>query len=98
MVFSNIQQYTNKIICKFDHGMKGLRLSFNLLPSLVVYDNMIAFVGTSPFLRISLRVAMATMHFYIAQTGLFLGNILFSHLGGPREHFGTHEKLSLGAR
>ena len=35
------------------------------------------FVGTLPFLRIALRVAMATMHFHIAQTGLFFG-----------EHFG----------
>ena len=60
---------------------------------------MIDFVGAPPFLRIALRVAMATMHFYIlAKTGLFLGNILFSHLGGPRKQFGTHEKLSLGAR
>ena len=37
---------------------------------------------------------MATMHFHIAQTGLFVG-ILFSHLGGPRERFGTKSKLSL---
>ena len=37
---------------------------------------MIDFVGKPPFLRITLRVAMATMHFHIlAQTGLFLGNI-----------------------
>ena len=33
---------------------------------------MVDFVGTSPFFRIALRVAMATMYFYIAQTGLFL--------------------------
>ena len=31
---------------------------------------MIAFVGISPFLRIALRDAMVTMHFYIAQIGL----------------------------
>ena len=50
------------------------------------------FVGTSPFLR-TLPFAMATMHFYMAQTGVFR-NIISSHLGGPRERFGTHEKLS----
>ena len=37
--------------------------------------------------------AMATMYFHIAQTGILLR--LFSHLGGPREQFGAHEKLSL---
>ena len=42
---------------------------------------MITFVSTPPFLRITLRVAMATMHFYIAQTGLFLGT-LFLHTKG----------------
>ena len=59
---------------------------------------MIDFVGAPPFLRIALRVAMATMHFHIlAQARLFLGDI-FSHLGGPRLQFGTHEKLSLGCK
>ena len=54
------------------------------------------FLGAPTFLRITLRVAMATMHFHIlAQTGLFLGNI-FSYLGDPREQFGTHEKMALG--
>ena len=57
---------------------------------------MIDFLGAPPFLRIALRVAMATMHWHLlAQTGLFIGNI-FSHLGGPMEQFGTHEKLALG--
>ena len=41
------------------------------------------FVGTSPFLGSALRVAMVTMHFHIAQTGLFLGNIVFRILGIP---------------
>ena len=58
---------------------------------------MIDFVGTSPFLRKALWVAMATMHFHIAQTRLFIGN-LFSHLGGPREQFGSNLKLSLGCK
>ena len=34
---------------------------------------MIDFVDTPPFLRIALQVAIATMHFHIAQTGLFMG-------------------------
>ena len=38
---------------------------------------------------------MATMHFHIAQTGLFMAN-LFSHSGGPRKQFGTNSKLYLG--
>ena len=40
---------------------------------------------------------MATMHFHIAQTGLFLGKFCFA-FRDPREQFSTHEKLSLGAR
>ena len=58
---------------------------------------MIDFVGTSPSLRKTLRVAMATMHFNIAQTGLFMG-IFLSHLGGPRKQFGTNSKLSVGCK
>ena len=36
---------------------------------------MIDLIGISPFLRIALWVAMATMHFHIAQTDLFVRNI-----------------------
>ena len=56
----------------------------------------IDFVGTPPFLGIAIRVAIETMNIYIAQTGLFLRNIFFFHLGGPNEQFCTHEKLSCG--
>ena len=42
---------------------------------------MIDFIGISPFLRIALRVAMATVHFQIAKTGLFLGTLLFGIKG-----------------
>ena len=55
---------------------------------------MIDFVGITPFLRIPSRVAMATMHFHIAQTDLFVRNIFFLHLGVHRSKMGTHEKLS----
>ena len=56
---------------------------------------MVNFVGIPPFLIIALRVAMTTMHCLIAQTDLFFINIIFFlHLGGPREQFGAHEKLS----
>ena len=58
---------------------------------------MIDFVDTSPFLKIAIQVAMAIMHFYIAQTCLFMG-IFFSHSGGPRKQFGTNSKLSLGCK
>ena len=58
---------------------------------------MIDFVDTPPFLRIALQVAMATMHFQIAKTGLFM-RIFFSHSGGPREQFNTNSKLSLGCK
>ena len=57
---------------------------------------MIDFVGTPLFLRVALRVAMVAMYFHIAPTGLFLRNIFFS-FRGPREQFGTNDKLSLGA-
>ena len=43
---------------------------------------MIDFVGTPPFLRMALRVAMVTMHLHIARTGLFLGTF-FSIQGVP---------------
>ena len=43
---------------------------------------MIDFVGTPPFLRMALRVAMVAMHFHTALTGLFLGTF-FSHSGVP---------------
>ena len=39
------------------------------------------FVGTPPFLNL-LWVVMETMHFLIAQTGLFLDNFVL-HLGVP---------------
>ena len=39
------------------------------------------FVGTVPFLKIALGFDMKTMHFHIAQTGLFLGQ------------FGTHKNV-----
>ena len=53
---------------------------------------MIDFVGTPQFLRMALRVAMVTMHFHIAPTGLFFRNI-FNSFKGPREQFDTNDKL-----
>ena len=58
---------------------------------------MIEFVCTFPPVRITLLVAMVTMHFHIAQMSLVLGNIFFS-FRGPREQFGTNEKLFLGCK
>ena len=54
---------------------------------------MIYFVGISLFLRITQLVAMETMHFHIAKIILF-SRTIFSHVWGPNEQFGTHEKLS----
>ena len=39
---------------------------------------------------------MATMHFHVAQTGLFMG--IFLDSGGPRKEFGNNLKLSLGCK
>ena len=36
-IFINIDENANMIISIFDHGMKGVCLSFNLVPILVVY-------------------------------------------------------------
>ena len=44
-------------------------------------------------LRIALQVAMATMDFHIAKTGLFMG--IFIAFRGSRKQFGTNSKLSL---
>ena len=44
---------------------------------------MIDFVGTPPFLRMALQVAMVTRHFHIGPKGIFLRNIVFSHSGVP---------------
>ena len=55
---------------------------------------MIDFVCTRPLLRITLRIAMDTMHFHIAQTGLLLGTSFLFRV--PSEQFGNHEKLSCG--
>ena len=37
-VFINIHEHANKIICIFDHGIKGLCLSLILGPSLEAYE------------------------------------------------------------
>ena len=37
-IFLNIHEYASKIICIFDHGVKGMFLCFNLVPSFVAYD------------------------------------------------------------
>ena len=49
---------------------------------------MIDFVGTPPFLRMGLQVAMVTRHFSHSPNRFILS--------GPREQFGTNAKLSWG--
>ena len=51
------------------------------------------FVGRIPFSN-SLRVAIETMQYHIAQTKIFFEDTFVSHPGSPNEQFGTHEKLS----
>ena len=48
---------------------------------------MIDFVGTPPFLRMALQVAMVTRHFHMAPTVLFLRNIFLSHSVVPGNNF-----------
>ena len=48
---------------------------------------MIEFLGLPPFMRIALPVAMETMHFHIAQTNLFLGQLCFAFRGSPINNF-----------
>ena len=40
---------------------------------------------------------MATMHFHIAQTGLFMGNFIFAFRGSQGK-FGTNSKFSFGCK
>ena len=39
------------------------------------------FAGTVPFLRIALEFDIKIMHFYLAQTGLFSGQLVFAFMG-----------------
>ena len=57
---------------------------------------MIDFVRTTPFLGIALRAAMVTMHFHIAQTGLFFGNIVFRILGIPGNKLAPMKNCPVG--
>ena len=56
---------------------------------------MVDFVGTPPFLRITLQVAILTMHFHIAQAGLFLG-IFFRILGIPGHNLAPMKNCPVG--
>ena len=57
---------------------------------------MIDFVGTSPTLRKALWVAMATMHFHVAQSGLFMG--IFWIQGVPGNNWAPSQNCTWGAR
>ena len=62
-----------------------------MVPRLVV------FVGTPPFRRIPLWVAMETMHLDIARIVFFWEQIL-GHDWGSNEQFNTHGNLSWGSK
>ena len=53
----------------------------------------INFVGLPQYLRIIVRAAIKTMHFYKAQTNIFEYNF-YLHFGSPNEQFVTDEHLS----
>ena len=59
---------------------------------------MIVFVDTPPFLRIALQVTIASMHFHIAQTGLFMGNFCFRIQGVLGNNFAPIQNCPWGAR
>ena len=58
---------------------------------------MIYFVDTPLFLRIALQVAMVTMHFHIAQTGLFM-EIFFRIQVVPGNNLSPIQNFPWGAR
>ena len=58
---------------------------------------MIDFVGLPTFLRIALQVAMATMHFHIAHSGLYFRNLFF-RLGFPVNNLASIRNCPGGAR
>ena len=49
-------------------------------------------------MEIAIRVAMVTMHFNIAQTGLFLGNIVFRILGIPGNKLAPMKNCPVGVQ
>ena len=48
----------------------------------------------TPIIQNRIKSAIEMELFHIAQTTFFLGTILFLHLVGPSEQFGTHEIFS----
>ena len=59
---------------------------------------MVVFVGTPPFRRIALWVAIETMHLDIARISLFSGDKFFGHDWVSNEQFNTHGNLSWGSK
>ena len=51
---------------------------------------MSTFIGTSPFYRSALYVAMETLQFHIAKIDLFFRAIFLPYLGGLTKEFDTH--------
>ena len=58
----------------------------------------IEFIGTPPFLRFALLVAMATMHFHTAQANVSFKNIFFSYLGVPMSYLAPVRNSHKGER
>ena len=59
---------------------------------------MVVFVGTPPFTRIALWVAMETMHLGIARISFFFRGQNFGHVWGSNEQSNTNGNLSWGSK
>ena len=59
---------------------------------------MVVFVGTPPFRRIALWVAMETMHLDIARISFFSKDKFLGHDWGSNEQSNTHGNLSWGSK
>ena len=60
--------------------------------------DIIDFVGTTPFLKFVLLVAMTTMHFHKVQTCVSFKNIFFRNLGIPRSSLARVRNCPKGDR
>ena len=91
----NSHEYSNVLICIFEYQIKGQCLSFDLVPTLLIYVEHRLRHECTVKIQFVLWVAMETVRFHTAQMRFhFLEDI--THLVVQSEQFGSHEKLSWG--